>query len=224
MSRPVAVLRPAPGNRATADRLRALGLLPIELPLFSVQPISWTPPDPGMFDGLLLTSANALRHGGPGLDSLRSLPVLAVGTTTARAAQNRGFFVERAGNRDLRALLADLAPTRRLLWLAGADRTAIDHPALAQVMAIYRSVPLPIDPSLIAGLNDSVALLHSARAAQRAAGLIDDSGVPRRSVRIAAISDKVAAAAGTGWASIAVAAAPNDPALVATARLLAIDP
>ena len=79
MSRAVAVLRPEPGNAATATRVEAAGLAAIRLPLFAVRALDWTPPDPAAFDALILTSANTPRLAGPGIDSLASLPVFAVG-------------------------------------------------------------------------------------------------------------------------------------------------
>ncbi|MCP3731602.1 uroporphyrinogen-III synthase [Sphingomonas sp. MG17] len=224
MTRAVAVLRPEPGNRATVERLHAAGLTAIPLPLFEVAPVPWTPPDPAMFDRLLLTSANAVRHGGPGLSALQSLPVLAVGSATAAAARAAGFAVETTGSSDVADLLAGLGADLRLLWLSGRDRTAIHHPALAQTLAIYRADPRPIATEEAASLANSVALLHSARAASRLADELDRRGIPRMQVRVAALSAKVAQAAGPGWAALAVAAAPHDDALIAAARPLAIDP
>jgi len=172
----------------------------------------------------VLTSANALRHGGSGLAALTGLPVLAIGPATAQAARDAGFTIRATGSRGLAALLARIDPETRLLWLAGQDRTAIDHPALAQVIPVYRSAPLPIDAAAAARLIDGVALLHSARAAALLAAALDRHALPRARVRLAAISAKVAAAAGPGWAGIATAAHPSDDALIATARALAIDP
>ena len=86
MSRPIVVLRPEPGNRVTAAAIEGRGLRAIRLPLFAVQPVAWQAPDPAGFDALLLTSANAVRHGGAGLARLLSLPVFAVGEATADAA------------------------------------------------------------------------------------------------------------------------------------------
>lgn len=224
MSRRVIVLRPAPGNAATLARLRAARLDAVALPLFAVEPLPWSPPPPAAFDALVLTSANALRHGGSGLAALTGLPVLAIGPATAQAARDAGFTIRATGSRGLAALLARIDPETRLLWLAGQDRTAIDHPALAQVIPVYRSAPLPIDAAAAARLIDGVALLHSARAAALLAAALDRHALPRARVRLAAISAKVAAAAGPGWAGIATAAHPSDDALIATARALAIDP
>ncbi len=196
----------------------------ISLPLFDLAPLPWTPPDPAAFDRLLLTSANALRHGGAGLAALRSLPVLAVGAATADAARAAGFDVAIAGKRDAAALLADLDPDLRLLWLSGRDRTAITHPAPWQVIAVYRADSRALTAAQTQRLTDGVALLHSARAARHLAAELDRHGVARARIRIAAISDKAADAAGPGWARVAIAATPTDDALIAAARPLAIDP
>lgn len=217
------MLRPEPGNAATVERVARAGLTPIACPLFAVAPLAWTPPDPAGFDALLLTSANAVRHGGPALGELRDLPVLAVGGVTAAAARDAGFMIEHVGESDLAALLAGMQK-QRLLWLAGEDRTAIDHPAIAETLAVYRAAPLPIAADAMRALSDSVALLHSARAGARFAALLDQHGVARRHVALAGISAKATRAAGAGWRAVTVATTPTDDALIAAARTLAIDP
>ena len=89
--RRVLVLRPEPGATATVRQARERGLDAVAVPLFEVDPMAWEAPDPFGFDGLLLTSANALRHGGDRLQSLRGLPVYAVGDATAEAAREAGL-------------------------------------------------------------------------------------------------------------------------------------
>lgn len=224
MTRAIAILRPQPGNATTAQAVRALGLEAVESPLFAVQPLPWSPPPAGAFDALLLTSANAVRHGGPGLRSLRSLPVIAVGAATAAAARDAGFDIAHIGTRGVAALLDAASGCNRLLWLAGRERTAIDHPALAATIAVYAANPCPLTPAAAMSLAGGVAMVHSARAARQLGAELDRLGVARATLRIAAISAPVAAASGDGWAQIAIADAPNDTALIATARALAIDP
>ena len=46
MSRPIVVLRPEPGARATVARIEALGAHAVAAPLFAIRPLPWTPPDP----------------------------------------------------------------------------------------------------------------------------------------------------------------------------------
>ncbi|WP_343520137.1 uroporphyrinogen-III synthase [Sphingomonas sp.] len=222
MSRPLAILRPEPGNAATAARVRDAGFTPLVIPLFEVKPLHWTPPDPARFDGLLLTSANAVRHGGMGLALLRGLPVLAIGPATAQAARAAGCDVARIGDDDFASLLRESAGFERLLWLAGQDRTAMDHPALAATVAVYASDPRPLADA--AALRGSVALVHSARAGVQLAGELDRHGVARAEVRIATISARAAQAAGAGWDAVAIASAPGDDSLIDAARPLAIDP
>lgn len=224
MSRRVAILRPEPGNAATAARVRDAGLDPLALPLFDVKPLAWTPPDPAGFDGLLLTSANAVRHAGSDLAVLRALPVLAVGPATAAAATAAGLRVIRIGTTDAETLLRDSHAFTRLLWLAGRDRTHIEHPALVATIPVYESVPLTLSEGEARALRGCVALVHSARAAIRLTHELARHAVPQAQLRIASISDSVATAAGPGWEAVAIAAAPNDHALIAAAGRLAIDP
>ncbi|MEG3181706.1 uroporphyrinogen-III synthase [Sphingomonas sp. LT1P40] len=224
MTRRIAILRPEPGNASTTQRVRDAGLEALPLPLFTMRPLDWTPPDPARFDGLLLTSANALLHGGAGLAALRALPVLAVGPTTADAARAAGFDVTLTGDSDVATLLREATGDTRLLWLAGRERTAFDHPALAATIAAYASDAQTITAADATLLHDSVALVHSSRAARQLAAELDRHAIPRGTVRIAAISPKVVEAAGSGWGAIAAAATPDDDALIAAAHRLAIDP
>ena len=224
MTRAVAVLRPDPGNGATVERVRAAGLAAIPLPLFDVVPIPWAPPGTDAFDRLLLTSANAVRHGGAGLSSLRALPVLAVGGATAAAARAAGFVLDTVGPGDLAGLLDGIAPHQRLLWLSGEDRTTTTHPAIARVVPVYRAVARELMRAQAESLAGSVVLLHSARAGMQLAAEVDRHKIARAGIRMAAISAKAATAAGSGWARITIATAPDDHSLIAAARGLAIDP
>ncbi len=65
------VLRPEPGNSESLQRAEALGLDAVAMPLFDVEPVEWDVPDAAGFDGLLLTSANAVAHAGEQLTDLR---------------------------------------------------------------------------------------------------------------------------------------------------------
>lgn len=227
MSRTVVVLRPEPGNAATATALRSQGISVRALPLFAVVPVAWTPPDPAGFDAILLTSANAVRHGGAGLDGLKALPVIAVGEATARIARGAGFAVTVIGTDTARSAI-DAAHDRglvRLLHLAGRERSATGAGVVA--VTLYASDPLPIDDDAIRACEGAVAMLHSPRAARDFAGRVTTVGADRARMAIVALSQPVADAAGAGWASIAVADAPRDDALVDLAANVAngvIDP
>ena len=214
---PLAVLRPEPGNAATAARIEALGLQAIRLPLFAVRALDWSPPDPAAFDALLLTSASAVRFGGPGLGVFRHLPVLAVGARTAEIARRAGFDVMAEGDADAASLIATAQARgiKRALHLGGRERSIEPGGPIASAIAVYASEALPVPSQQLRALEETIALLHSARAARRLGELVDTR---RSAIGIAAFSPAVAAAAGTGWASIAIAAAPNDAALIEAAR------
>jgi uroporphyrinogen-III synthase len=217
--RRVLVLRPQPGASATVGRAREHGLDPLAVPLFEVEPVAWSAPDPAGFDGLLLTSANAVRHGGEQLERLRGLSVYAVGETTAVAARAAGFGVGAVGDAGVDRLLASVAPDLKLLHLCGADRRQPQQPPQEITpVVVYRSTP--IESPDLSSASGSIALIHSPRAGRRFAELVRDKG----SIAVVAISDTAADAAGSGWQSTHVADEPSDEALLALAARLCNNP
>jgi len=223
VSRPLVVLRPAPGSEATAARIAALGLKAITMPLFETHAVPWIPPPAAQHDALLLTSANAVRLAGAGLDTLRELPVYAVGGATARAAREAGLTIAVTGT----ARGAELARTaaargvRRGLLLCGRDHVLGIGGAVSRAVIVYASEAAPIADDRMATVEGAVVLLHSARAARRFAELAGAARCDRRTVRLAALSTAVAEAAGGGWETVAIAAQPADAALIAAATRLA---
>ena len=208
------VVRPEPGNSRTVAAALAFGWAAEAMPLFVATPLAWTPPDPAGFEALVLTSGNAVRHGGDGLAALRSLPVLAVGEATAAAARAAGFIVALTGDADADALVsAARYDRRRLLHLGGRERTVL---AGVSAMSVYASEALPLPADAAARLRGATVLLHSARAARAVAAITAD----RAATDIAAISPAVLAAAGEGWRAAVVAAVPTDAALLAAAATL----
>ena len=214
--KPLLVLRPEPGNRATVERARAMGLEPVSFPLFAVEAVAWIAPDAENFDFILFTSANALRHGGPQLAGLQPLEALAVGPATAEAARAAGFRVTMTGERGVEVLLDALPVDRRLLHLAGAEHHHASTRHALETVVVYRAVTLAA-PRLPPGAL--VALVHSPRAGARFAELAPD----RAKVSIAAISAAAAAACGPGWSAVEVAEQPSDGALLALAVRLCQD-
>ena len=222
MTRPVAVLRPEPGNAATVARVTAAGLAGIALPLFAVRPLDWSAPDPADFDGVLFTSANAARHGGAGLDRLKGLPAFAVGENSAAAVRAAGFEVMASGVGDAAEILAlaEARGYRRLLHLGGQQRSIEVGGPVREAIAVYASDAVPVTAAQLALLAGSAALLHSTRAALRLAALVDSAGMARDAIALVAISPAVAEAASTGWRALATAAAPRDEAMIAAAFAL----
>ena len=212
------VLRPEPGASATLAQAQALGLDAVSVPLFRVEPVEWQPPEAAGFDGLLLTSANAVAHGGDGLATLRGLPVYAIGKATAEAARQAGFDIAETGDGGVDRLLGSIEPGLKLLHLAGEDRRpAQNHSQRVSAITVYRAVALEAPDGLdhIAG---QAAAVHSPRAGERLAELV--AGEAKATVRLACISHAAAAAAGDGWETSAAADAPSDEALLALAARL----
>jgi uroporphyrinogen-III synthase len=217
--RRLVLLRPEPGASESATRGATLGIEMVKMPLFEIVRVPWTVPDPAAFDALLLTSANTLRHGGPGLERLRRLPVQAVGATTAEAAQAAGFSVAKVGGAGVDALLAGLPKGMRLLHLGGEDRTAPQaHGAHITAVTVYRAVPLEVAAEAIAGIEGGIIAVHSRRAGERLAELVAD----RATTAVVALSVEAASGLGTGWQSVAIAPRPSDAALLALAAELCL--
>lgn len=215
------VIRPEPGLQSTLRAARDMGLAAIGLPLFEVLPLQWDVPDPAAFDALLLGSANAVRHGGAGLEALRSLPVHAVGQATAQAAREAGFEVARMGESGLQSVLDANAEPTRYLRLGGVETVPL-QPGIHAITAraVYDVRAMPITGSAQVGLRTGkpVVLLHSGAAARHFAAEADRIGLDRGAILLACIGARVAAAAGPGWAAVHSASRPDDAALLELSR------
>lgn len=219
------IIRPQPGNDASASRARDAGFDPIQLPFFEVRPRVWQASDPAQFDALLITSANAVRHAGDDLSAYRGLPAHTVGQNTADAVSASGLKLASVGQNGVQEALraAILAGHHHLLWLAGEDQTDFDAPPGMQIetQITYSSEPveLPVDTTDIIASVD-IVVLHSARAARRFAELVYSSRLSLEDIWIAAFSSAIAQAAGPGWRGIAIAERPDDQALLSAAHTL----
>jgi uroporphyrinogen-III synthase len=222
--RPLVVTRPEPAASATARLAEDLGLTVVPVPLFGIESVEWEAPDPKAFDALLLTSANAVRHGGAHLDRLRGLTAHCVGEATAAAARENGFTVGTVGISGVESLLRSLPDKLRLLHLCGRDRRDPDRPSQSiDRIVVYGAAPIgrPEGPER---LKNAVVTVHSPRAAARLGSVVDGAGLGRRSIAVVAISPDAAAAAGAGWESVDAAPEPTDSALLALAARLCKNP
>ena len=191
-----------------------MGLDARTIPLFEIVPVPWTAPEPAGFDAIVLTSANAVRHGGPGVEGLKGRPVRAVGAATAAAAREAVFAVASIGEGG--AANMALPQGERLLHLAGRDH----RPSGAAVtIPVYEARPVDA-PAGLDAIGDCVVAVHSPRAGQRLAELL----ATRSSIVIAAISTSTAEACGAGWKRVHAASQPNDAALLALAARLCDTP
>lgn len=193
---------------ATAEALDALGHTSLIESLLQVQPTFTSPPS-GSFDGMLVTSANAL----PAMqefwdsDRLKSLPLLATGAATAAAARAAGFekVLHVDGSAlDLVAQVPDwmetmsLPQSARLLYPC-AEQIAHDLTTLltekrlnCRSWPVYRTLPRECfsqtaADQLQADLIDCV-LLYSRRTAQTFVRLMNECELPMKKLLILALS------------------------------------
>jgi len=213
------VLRPEVSANATVARARAAGLEAIAIPLFEIEPVEWQAPDAGSFDGLLLTSTNAVTSAGEQIDLLRGLRVYAVGDATAEAARGAGFDIAATGDSGIDRLLDSIEADLRMLHLCGAERREPrDARQAITPLTVYRS--REIDQPDLSPAPGQLALIHSPRAGMRFAELVKD----RTTIAVAAISTAALEAVGEGWEMAEAADAPNDDALLALATRLCNKP
>jgi uroporphyrinogen-III synthase len=204
-------------------RARERGLDAVAIPLFEVEPVAWQAPDIRRFDGLLLTSANALRHGGPELEALKSLPVYAVGAATADAAIEAGFTVAGMGNAGVDRLLASCRAGLRLLHLCGEHRnvpSGAKQPIIP--IPVYNS-KARVPPPDLSGVEDAVLLVHSPRAGARLCEILGPQ-FNWAGVAVAAIGPAAAKAVADHGGRVEAAQNPNDDALLALAERLCNKP
>lgn len=208
---------------ATAARLRALGDEVDISPLLNISACTWQAPEHPIA-GLVFTSANAVHCAGPALARWLSLPVFVVGAATAQAARQKAFTDVRLRDdvQDAQSLFMWLASQKfdaPLLHLTGRDQTATEKPAglAMDTRVVYAAELVPqftkdVAAALHAGRIDAV-LLYSPRTAEHFAALYDALGLPRAKLIVAAMSQAIAVAAGTGWRSVVVAGRPAEAAL-----------
>ena len=222
MIRPLLIVRPEPGNANTVTRARAFELDVRAVPLFTIQPISWTAPDPAPYVGVLLTSASALRLAGPNLKRFTHLPAFAVGGVTANLARDAGFLSVVDGDSDVTRLVGKIATLglHRLLHICGAEVRPFDPYGIVIDRCIVYSADPVAPPAEMASImaERPVVLIHSPRAGARLAELVEPA--ERARVALVAISANAAEAAGTGWEEVAIASEPRDEALLNEAARL----
>ncbi|ARN80532.1 uroporphyrinogen-III synthase [Methylocystis bryophila] len=127
----VLVLRAVEDARRTAEKLAAMGFACVLSPVLETVATGAKVPEEA-FDAVIVTSAKALAHGDP-LESLRLLPLFAVGARTAALAKRRGWRVAGVAPESaalLPAILDHRPPANRLLYLAGRQRRETIETAL----------------------------------------------------------------------------------------------
>lgn len=196
----VVVTRPQPQGDATAERLRALGHVPIIAPLTRTIALPGSLPDLTGIRAVAATSANAFRHAGTALTAhVRHLPVLTVGDRTAEAARNAGFADIRSADGDVGALLTLARETTAggLLYLAGHPRRADFELGLQQddravtTVEIYETLPIVLNEECISVFQGAEAILvFSQSAALALAGVAVGGAIVCMSSRVAGALDQ----------------------------------
>jgi uroporphyrinogen-III synthase len=220
------VTRPQPEADSTATRVRQAGFRALVAPLLEIRALD-PPPLDRWPEALLLTSARTAALAAAAYPALKgSIPAYAVGPATAAAARAAGFAVAGEGAADGQAALALAQDHTHILHLRGEDGAPLPPPPglYLEERILYRAeavARLPAEAVTALGLEPHAAvLLFSPRTARLFATLADASGLQREGIALVALSDAVAAAAGAGWARIAIAASPTAAQCVAAAATL----
>ncbi len=188
-SKTIWVTRAQPGADATALRVRALGYVPLVMPLLAVHRVEGAQVDLGGVAALAFTSANGVRAFAE-LSTERHLKVFAVGAATAQAARAAGFRRVLSSDGDVAALSEGIAARRSEL------KGAVLHPGAAEPagdlvgtlavqgveirpLSLYDTAPVSLTEAELATVAAAnAALLHSPRAAEVLAAILRDRPMP----------------------------------------------
>ncbi len=185
----VLVTRPEAEATTTVAALARLGHESVLAPLLRIRPVEFVAPTQS-FAAVIITSANAVR---PGLPGVGGAPLYVVGARTAAALQRLGHQPPRHVACDARglvaALLRDLPTSADLLYCAGRDRKSDVEAALrakghhVTVLVSYEAeaataLPETVRAALAAGSIDAV-LHYSRRSAGIFVALAEAAGLAR---------------------------------------------
>lgn len=164
----IALTRPLHDAERTAAALRAAGHDVLLAPLTGIENVEAELG--GSCAGVLITSANAARAVAARVESLRSLPLLAVGKASAAAAREAGFGDVTSADgdaRDLVRLAMSKFGNQPLLYLAGENRSADLSAAGRNIRTavVYRATALPFPPELGTAIKRRAldAVMHFSR-------------------------------------------------------------
>lgn len=166
------ILRPTDGALQSAAVARELGFDPIIASASKICALDWEAPDPSEFDAIMITSANALRHGGDVIMQYRYLPMFAVGKATAKLATDMGFNIAAIGQGGAKALWPLIVShgAKNILRLVGRDYVTVNSDLNVRTIMTYEARALPMADDLMALMMDTNAphifTFHSAKAVQ----------------------------------------------------------
>jgi len=220
------VTRTAPGNEATALRLRALGHEPICVPVLEVRRMRCAAMPAGV-DAIVFTSRNGVGSL-PALAEHLDVPVFTVGDGTAEAAREAGYRAVRSAEgdvSDLQALVAASLSAPASIVHFCARHTAGDLKGFLEKLGhqvtrriVYSSVPASSPEGVGSVLLPMVGgiVVHSPRGAENVARALEST---RWSGAIWCISEACAVHfAAIPDLEIHVAARPSEKALIELVR------
>jgi uroporphyrinogen-III synthase len=188
-------------------------------PLFAVEAVAWTVPDPQGCAGILAGQRQPVSPGRAGAGSANRAAGAGRGRETARAARDAGFAVAAVGEGGLAEVARHLAPGRycacrapircrwrcRRAWWWTRSRSMRRGPA-----------PLGGGAGLLA--QPCVVALHSGEAARHFAAECTRLGLARGQIALACLAPRIAAMAGSGWQAVEISAMRRDQPLLALAH------
>jgi uroporphyrinogen-III synthase len=228
----VLITRPEPGASDTANRIASMGLVPIVAPVLEIRPMPIQPPH-ARIAAILLASGNAVE---PLPAALHGLPVLTVGSATARRAEQAGFSNVASADGDARALAtmvrARFNPRDGTLLLAAGQGQSL---ALAANLrdagyrvtrrAVYAAVPVANLPNVaraaLSGDQTLTVLFFSAETARHFTRLVRAAGLSERLRNREAITiggPAAMALEASHWARVRVASKPTQDEMLALLR------
>ena len=233
MPEAILITRPEPGASETADRVAALGFVPLIAPCLTIEAISPQLPLPQAVAAVLVTSGNALADC---LSGFRDTPLFAVGDATAARARASGFVRVTSASGDAAVLATLVGRERRpddgvLLLACGQGQGGALAASLRQSgfrvlrRVVYRSCPVTTLPTAaVDALRDGrvrAALFFSAETARAFVRSIRRAGLSERVGVVDACA--IGAAAGVAlqvlpWRRVRVAAKPTQEAMLALLR------
>ncbi|MFT8736407.1 MAG: uroporphyrinogen-III synthase [Zymomonas mobilis] len=225
------VLRPEPGATTTTELAQKEGWLVATTPLAKAVSVPWAIEKNLLFDAVMVTSAQAIYHGGTELDKIKDYPLYAVGKATAKAAGLAGFqsIITAEGNGESVLQYLKRDKRMRILRLCGeiykdytAEKNSREENRQFLIKILYRMQNIACLPTEAcqALVENAIVLLHSSRFAQQFRLLLAKTDINPDEVQIAVISPTVAEQVGKDWRAVAIAEHPDDMYLLKAAASL----
>lgn len=207
----ILLTRPLHQSARSADRLRNLGHEVLIEPLLQIHQLDTQLPA-GRFDGIILTSSNAV----PPLDrhwprsDRDNVPVLATGESTRKTAAAIGFSNTTSVGGSARTIITELPGWLKQQGLTsgpdllypGAETLSVDLTTELSRSGVtccnwpvYRSIPVKqLSPALVQAFQQGkigLTLLYSARTASAFARLVSHHNISLDTIATAALSEQV---------------------------------